>query len=61
MIKEEMRFDNGIRIRIVHTVSIILQEIHGQSVGSPITKWDIIQFIQKEFADDVISVDISFE
>ena len=56
-----MCFENGIRVQIVHCVSIILQEICGRSVGSPITKWDITQFIQKEFTGGIISIDIVFE
>lgn len=61
MNETEIRFDNGICVRRVHRVSIILKEVYGRSAGSTITKWDITQFIQKEFPGSIISIDIAFE
>lgn len=48
----------GVRARPITQVQVILKELHGISLVSSITQWDIREFLKKEFGDSIFDLNV---
>ena len=48
----------GVRARPITQVQVILKELHGISLLSSITQWDIREFLKKEFGDSIFDLNV---
>ena len=52
---------NGVHARPITQVRVVMKEMHGRSLASVVTQWDIREFLKRDFGNSIIDLTVENE